>query len=122
MPETVYHRLATSQKNQDFHTVLDQVSSREIWGTYSMYGSGIPTVRAFRGPLPAGKDGIEFSTSIPPTPNSSTPTEVYWKLHEQSPKVLPSKDGDFARISATIRLIRYTSEASLLPRCEWSPS
>jgi hypothetical protein len=122
MPEIVYHRLATSQPNQDFHTALDQVWTREIWGTYSLYGSGLPTVRAFRGPLPAGKDGIEFSTSIPPTPNCSTPTEVYWKLHEQSPKVLASPNGDFARISATIRLVRYTTTASLKPRFEWSPS
>jgi hypothetical protein len=122
MSNTIYHRLATGGKNQDFHTALDQVSTREIWGARSMFGSAFPTVRAFRGPLPAGKDGIEFSTPVPPTGGASTPAEVYWKLHDQSPQVQSSDDGDFARISATIRVVRYTKETNLKPRCEWSPS
>ncbi|MBZ4157065.1 hypothetical protein JYG50_25505, partial [Escherichia fergusonii] len=82
----------------------------EIWGAVSVYGNAFPTVRAFPGPLPEGKDGIEFSTSVPPTPGSSTPREVYWKLHEQSPEVGKSLDGNFARIKATIRKVRYTRE------------
>lgn len=122
MPDNIYHRLATGGKNQDFHTALDQVSTSEIWGARSMYGSAFPTVRAFRGRLPAGKDGIEFSTSVPPTRGASTPKEVYWKLHELSPQVQSSDDGDFARIGATILIVRYTKETNLKPRCEWSPS
>lgn len=122
MVTPIYHRLATGRANQDLHTVLDQVSSGEIWGARSLYGSAFPTVRAFRGPLPPGKDGIEFSTSVPPTRGASTPIEVYWKLHDQSPDVKPSADGDFARIGAVIRQVRYTSEVNLKPRCEWRPS
>ncbi|WP_050881224.1 hypothetical protein [Burkholderia pseudomallei] len=121
MSETIYHRLATGNKNQDFHTALDQVSSCEVWGAVSVYGSLFPTVRAFPGPLPDGKDGIEFSTSVPPSRGSSTKTEVYWKLHEESPQVESSEDGDFARIGATIRVVRYTKEVNLKPRCEWRP-
>jgi hypothetical protein len=122
MPQVIYHRLATGQKNQDFHTAVAQVSCGEVWGGCATYGNHFPTVRAFRGPLPEGKDGIEFSTSVPPTPGSSTPSEIYWKLHEQSPQVGSSDDGDFARIKATIRLVRYSKEANLKPRCEWKPS
>lgn len=122
MSDKIYHRLATGNKNQDFHTALDQVSTSEVWGALSMFGSYFPTVRAFRGPLPEGKDGIEFSTSVPPTRGSSTPTEVYWKLHDESPQVQSSDDGQFARISATIRIVRYSKESNLKPRCEWSPS
>lgn len=124
MSERIFYRLATGQKNQDFYTALCQVASNEIWGGLSMYGNGFLQVRAFRGELPDGEDGVEFSTSIPPTRGCEIPGvrgEVYWKLHEQSPGVLASDDGDFARISATIRKVRYTKDVHLKPRCEWSP-
>lgn len=122
MSEYIYHRLATGGKNQDLHTALDQVSSSEIWGALSIYGNYFPTVRACPGPLPDGKDGIEFSTSVPPTRGASTPAEVHWKLHKQSPLVQSSDNGEFARISVLMRVVRYTKERSLKPRCEWKPS
>ncbi|MFA1684265.1 hypothetical protein [Achromobacter dolens] len=121
MSEEIYHRVATGSESQDLHTALDQVSTKEIWGKVSMYGSRFPTVRAMRGPLPEGKDGIQFCTSVPPTRGSSTPREVYWKLHEQSPQVLGSEDGEFARIKARILLVRYSDQKNLLPRCDWRP-
>lgn len=115
----IYHRLATGKPNQDFHTAISQVTSREIWGQRAFNGSAFACVRAFPGPLPDGKDGVEFSTSVPPTRGASTPMETYWKLHEQSPEVMSAQDGDFARIKATILRVRYSSETNLKPRNDW---
>jgi hypothetical protein len=122
MPVRIYHRLATGKQNQDFHTALCQVTSGEIWGKRAFNGGGFACVRAFPGPLPEGKDGVEFSTSVPPTRGASTPKETYWKLHEQSPEVMSAQDDEFARIKATIRQVRYSSATNLKPRCEWRPT
>lgn len=121
MAEQIYHRIATGREGQDLHTALDQVVSKEIWGKVSMYGNGYPSVRALYGPLPDGEDGIEFCTSVPPTRGCSTPREAYWKLHEQSPHVHASEDGEFARIKATILRVRYSAQKTLMPRCDWRP-
>lgn len=115
----IYHRKATGNENQDFYTAISQVSSGEIWGGLALYGSAFPTVRAFPGPLPEGRDGVEFETDVPPSPGSPR-SEVYWKLHASSPQVLAA-DGDFARIPVKIRKVRYAREANLKPRCEWKP-
>lgn len=95
------------------------MTSSEIWGQRAFNGTAFACVRAFPGPLPAGKDGVEFSTLVPPTRGASTPREIYWKLHDQSPGVMSAQDGDFARIKATIRRVRYSSLANIKPRCEW---
>jgi hypothetical protein len=114
-----YHRRATGGKNQDFHTAIGQAIASEVWGTTSTFGNGFPTVRAFPGPLPDGADGIEFTTDVPPTPGSSTPHEVYWKLHQASPLVEEREGGSFAAIKVKILKARYTTLKSLQPRCEW---
>jgi hypothetical protein len=115
-----YHRIATGNHNQDFHTVISQAMSGEIWGAVSTFGSLFPTVRAIPGALPDDKDGIEFTTAISPTKGSSTPGETYWKLHPESPHVQGRKGGEFAAIGATILKVRYRSVTSLNPRFEWS--
>lgn len=41
-------------------------------------GAGVfPRVKAFIGPLPADRSGIEFETSIPPDPGSP-PGQAFW--------------------------------------------
>jgi hypothetical protein len=114
-----YHRVATGRPNQDFRTVISQCISSEIWGAVSTYGSLFPTVRAYPGSLPNDKDGIEFTTAIPPTKGSSPPGETYWKLHTDSPLVQGREGSDFAAIGATIVKVRYRSVTSLNPRTEW---
>jgi len=47
-------------------------------GTADIARSVIPSVKAYRGALPAGQPGIEFTTAIAPDPGSSTPYEARW--------------------------------------------
>jgi hypothetical protein len=42
------------------------------------WGSNIPTVKAYWGPLPAGTSGLEFETIVPPTPGRSVPNYAMW--------------------------------------------
>mgnify|MGYP003519612040 FL=1 len=56
-----------------------QLKSREIWGkaAQNVYQSDIPKVKAYVGKLPQGKAGIEFTTDVPPDPNT-TPYLATW--------------------------------------------
>jgi hypothetical protein len=49
-----------------------QIKSLEIWGKASQnfYQSEIPKVKAYVGKIPEGKAGIEFTTNVPPDPNT----------------------------------------------------
>jgi hypothetical protein len=51
-----------------------------------MYGI-IPCVKAYRGPLPLGTRGIEFTTAISPTKGSGTPYIAYWYADGNTPGV-----------------------------------
>jgi len=119
-PLRTFHRQATGKLNQDFKTVVSQVGTKEIWGGKdSMYGNGFPSVRAFLGPLPDGKDGIEFQTTVLPTPGGETKTEVYWAYHKQSDWVESREGEEFAAIRVDILKVRYTKELNLQPNVEW---
>lgn len=66
----VYHRYITpTQTKTDIEM---QLKSREIWGkaAQNVYQSDIPKVKAYVGKLPQGKAGIEFTTNVPPDPNT----------------------------------------------------
>jgi hypothetical protein len=66
----VYHRYITpTQTKTDIEM---QLKSREIWGkaAQNVYQSDIPKVKAYVGKLPQGKAGIEFTTDVPPDPNT----------------------------------------------------
>jgi len=63
----------------------------------------IPSVKAYRGPLPAGQPGIEFTTAIAPDPRSSTPYEARW-YYPKTPGVELNALG-FAWIPAKITKI-----------------
>jgi hypothetical protein len=54
----------------------EQKKSGEIMGKPAR-GSGIPSVKAYRGKL-SSRRGIEFDTSVAPTPGSGTPHEARW--------------------------------------------
>jgi hypothetical protein len=74
MEPRVYHRLESP--TQTAIDAREQAASMEIWG-YPPFGSDIPKVKAYEGPLPDGKRGIEFLTSIPP--DSGAPRgQAYW--------------------------------------------
>ena len=61
---------------QTKQTAARQEAAGEIWGQATQM-SPIPAVRAYRGPLPVGRRGIEFMTSVAPRVDSH-PTLVRW--------------------------------------------
>lgn len=65
-----YHRFLSSSQTQE--DIAKQIETLEIWGqpARNFYQSNIPKVKAFVGHLPTGKEGIEFTTNIPPDPNT----------------------------------------------------
>lgn len=67
---STYHRFISS--TQTLEDIEKQIASLEIWGrsAHNVYQSDIPKVKAFVGRLPQGKQGIEFTTDLPPDPNT----------------------------------------------------
>ncbi len=90
-----FHRLESPTQSKE--TAVLQMQSGEIWGRPARWSS-IPAVKAWRGPLPAGRRGIEFMTSITPHVDSH-PTLVRWLA--TTPGVSPQKNG-FVSIPATL--------------------
>lgn len=98
---TLYHRVETPV-GQTSAVAKQQVVSKEIWGSPSIYGV-IPCVKAYRGPLQSGTRGIEFTTAIVPTKGSGTPNIAYWYADGSTPGVAINSLG-FAVITVlTIR-------------------
>ncbi len=64
----VYHRLASPTQTEV--DAAAQETSGEIWGHPSTW-SGIPKEKAYAGPLPPDKRGVEFWTSVPPDPGGA---------------------------------------------------
>jgi hypothetical protein len=58
-----YHRIESPTQTSEH--AIQQTSSQEIWGKPAR-GSEVPKVKAYCGPLPIGKRGIEFTTDIEP--------------------------------------------------------
>ena len=90
----VYHRLESPTQTPT--DAARQEASGELWGR-APFGSHIPKVKAYRGPLPAGKRGIEFVTDVPPDPGS-TPKRAEWSGPRRGVVV----EGDFAKIRVVI--------------------
>lgn len=101
-----YHRLESpTQTKAD---AKNQQASGEIWGRPAST-SPIPTVKAYRGQLPAKSRGIEFTSPILPTPGTGTPYEARWYpclpgVNPCSPlvRVVQTTGTDFAVISVTV--------------------
>ena len=91
-----YHRLESSTQTPRDAQMQEQ--SGEIWGR-APYGSDIPTVQAYKGPLPLGARGVEFVTSAVESPGSAAhPTAARWRPGD--PGV--SLEGDYAKIKVLI--------------------
>ena len=68
----IYYRFQTpTQTEADIEM---QLKSLEIWGkaAQNVYQSDIPKVKAYVGKILPGKVGIEFTTDVPPDPNTPT--------------------------------------------------
>jgi hypothetical protein len=67
-----------------------------LWG-FPARGSDIPKVKAFKGPLPLGVRGIEFTTEVAPDQNCP-PGMAYWS----GPRAGVIVEGGRARISVVV--------------------
>ena len=75
-----------------------QEQSGELWGRPAR-GSRIPKVKAYIGPLPSGRRGIEFDTDVPPDPGSP-PGHAVWS----GPRDGVTVEEEYARIR--VRVVR----------------
>ncbi len=90
----IYHRLAPP--TQTAADAALQQSTGEIWGRPSLW-SNIPKVKAYSGPLPNGKAGIEFRTTVPPDPGGA-PGRPEWS----GPRPGGAVGGGIARLSCIV--------------------
>lgn len=96
-PPQVYHRVETP--TQTAAVARMQARSGEVWGQPAR-GSNLPCVKAYFGPLPNGRRGIEFTTTVPHDPRFGDPVEARW-YHGWTPGVRLNNHG-FAVIPATV--------------------
>ena len=73
--EPTYHRIESP--TQTVRTAFSQRHSGEVWGR-TPRGGHRPVVQAYLGPLPAGRDGIEFTARVPPGP-LAPPGHAEWR-------------------------------------------
>lgn len=86
------------------HALL-QIASGEIWGrpARNTSASDIPSVKAYRGSLPPGERGIDFTTAIAPHKGSGSPIEARWYYpHTEGVMLRQKNNEDYAAISANI--------------------
>lgn len=89
---SVYYRLQTpTQTDADIEM---QIESLEVWGkaAKNVYQSDIPKVKAYVGKIPPSKTGIEFTTDVPPDPNTP-PHLAYWSGDRDG-----VRKGDYAKL------------------------
>ncbi|WP_052026796.1 hypothetical protein [Rhodovulum sp. PH10] len=103
MAKDRFHRLQNpwTQTDQD---AVRQVETGEIWGRPAR-GSDIPSVKAYRGPMPDGRRGIEFTTPVAPQPGSGSLYEARW-YYPLTPGVLLKRNlenEEFAVIPAVVK-------------------
>lgn len=70
-----YHRLESP--TQTTADAAKQASTAEIWGYPSVW-SDILKVKAYTGPLPPGKRGVEFRTVVPPDRGGAPGRPEWW--------------------------------------------
>lgn len=74
MPAGLYHRIESpSQLPAD---AAAQERSGELWGAAARF-SDIPEVKAYLGPLPEGRRGVECTTTVAPDADCP-PGKAYW--------------------------------------------
>jgi hypothetical protein len=69
-----FHRLRNGTTQSD-DVAEKQQRSQEIWGVAARW-SNLRAVKAYRGALPPGAEGIEFMTTVPPT--RLGPFNAFW--------------------------------------------
>ena len=89
-----YHR--RESPTQTVEDAATQEATGEIWGR-AAFGSTIPKVKAYTGPLPVGQRGIEFTADIPPD-DGCAPSRAEWS----GPRPGVVLQGDYARIKVVI--------------------
>ena len=97
-----YHRYRTpTQTEKD---IALQIESLEIWGKASQnfYRSEIPKVKAYVGKIPKGKAGIEFTTDVPPDPNTP-PHLATWS----GDRLGITTEGEYAKLKV-LTITRYS--------------
>jgi RHS repeat-associated protein/uncharacterized repeat protein (TIGR01451 family) len=109
-PKQLYHRLEAPTQRP--HHAADQESSGELWGSYGNYNFE-PTARAYRGPLPPGKRGLEFETDVDPDPGGN-PKEgemVTWRGNRPGVTLETDPAGtDWAKIKIRVTKNTQTPE------------
>lgn len=95
-----FHRLASPTQTAEVASFQRQ--SAEIWGRAPRLGIQ-PQVKAYDGPLPADRNGIEFWTDRPPDPNGH-PSHPTWGAAARGDVRV---DEPFAKIPCVVTLIRY---------------
>lgn len=101
MADQHFHRVESTTQ-----TIADaklQEASQEVWGREAR-GSGLLRVKAYRGPLPSHKRGIDFTTLVLPKPGDGTPFEAAWYYPDTPGTELRILDGvEFAAIRANVQ-------------------
>jgi hypothetical protein len=87
-----YHRLKSP--TQTLADTQRQEATGRICGKTHRGGS-VPSVKAYVGPLPAGAEGVEFTTDVPPFPGTA-PHLALWR--RGSPGVEDFEDEDMVCI------------------------
>ena len=88
-----YYRVQTpTQTERDIEM---QIENSEIWGraAQNVFQSDIPKVKAYVGNIPQGEQGIEFTTNVPPDPNTP-PHLAYWSGNREG----VTTEGGYARL------------------------
>lgn len=97
-----YHRIRS--KTQTLAHAILQQRSGELWGQPAR-GSQIPKVKAYVGPLPDDRYGIEFLADVPPDPGCP-PGHAYWSGPRDGVRV----EDDYAKIRIRVTQRRYPEE------------
>lgn len=90
-----FHRIKNQSTQSDAVANMQQ-QSQEIWGLAARWSS-FRSVKAYVGPLPANREGVEFTTTV--APSGGCPYNAFW--YEGSPGVSVNPQG-YAVISVTV--------------------
>lgn len=91
-----FHRLKNQSTQSDAVADMQQ-QSQEVWGLAARW-SQLRSVKAYAGPLPVPREGIEFVTAVAPSP-CGHPNNIFW--YEGDPGVLINLKG-YAVIPVTV--------------------
>lgn len=98
-----YHRLRSPTQTEQ--TARLQLAGGEVWGRPSVW-SNVAAVKAYRGPLALGDEGVEFLTDTAPSPGNH-PTFVFWYDGAPGVTMKPANGQVFAVILVRVTAYRY---------------